>query len=85
MRRSGVTAVEARPGALRWYVRWLEGQVRGTAWLETDSYVKNSAGTVITQWPLDSLTYTVMARVLGRVGHTASTRQVAPASLASVR
>lgn len=87
MRRSGVTAVEARPAALRWYVRWLEGQVRGTAWLETDSYVKNSAGTVITQWPLDALTYTAMARVLGRVGHRATSRRpaTAPAPLAEAR
>lgn len=87
MRRSGVTAVEARPEALRWYVRWLERQVRGTAWLETDSYVKNSQGTVITQWPVDAITYTVMARVLGRVGHRATSRRrrAAPAALADAR
>ncbi|MFC4950011.1 flavin-containing monooxygenase [Pseudonocardia sp. GCM10023141] len=77
MRRSGVTAVEARPAALRWYVRWLERQIRGTAWLETDSYVKNAAGTVITQWPLDALTYAAMARVLGWIGHRSSRRLVA--------
>jgi cation diffusion facilitator CzcD-associated flavoprotein CzcO len=78
IRRGSATAVEARPSALRWYVRWLERQVRGTAWLETDSYVKNSAGTVITQWPLDALTYTAMARVLGWVGHRATTRRPVP-------
>ena len=83
MRRSGVTSVEARPWALRWYVRWLERQIRGTAWLETDSYIKNSAGTVITQWPLDALTYTAMAWLLGRIGHRSSSRRpvAAPTAL----
>jgi cation diffusion facilitator CzcD-associated flavoprotein CzcO len=76
MRRSGVTSIEARPSALRWYVRWLERQIRGTAWLETDSYVKNSAGTVITQWPLDALTYAVMAALIRRIGHVSSSRPV---------
>jgi cation diffusion facilitator CzcD-associated flavoprotein CzcO len=68
-RRWGRTALEARPTALKWYVKWLDHQAKATAWIETNSYMKNDRGTVITQWPYDAIAYQIMTRVFGRIGH----------------
>lgn len=67
--RRGKRTYEAKPRALQCYSRWLEGQMRKTAWHGTNSYFKNKRGTIITQWPLDAFAYLFLTRTFGRIGH----------------
>jgi cation diffusion facilitator CzcD-associated flavoprotein CzcO len=67
--RKGRRTFEAKPGALKLYVQWLEGEAKKTAWMETNSYVKNASGKVITQWPWDAYAYGIMTRLVGRIAH----------------
>ena len=69
--RRGKRTFEVKRVALEWYVKWLEGQMRRTAWHETDSYIKNERGAIITQWPWDAFAYQIMTRIFGRIGHKA--------------
>jgi cation diffusion facilitator CzcD-associated flavoprotein CzcO len=67
--RRGKRTFELKPSALNWYIKWLDGECRKTAWQETTSYVKNARGTVVTQWPWDAFSYFIMTRVFGRIAH----------------
>jgi cation diffusion facilitator CzcD-associated flavoprotein CzcO len=67
--RRGNRTFEAKPGALKWYVGWLERQMERTAWKQTASYFKNERGAIITQWPWDAFAYQIMTRVFCRIGH----------------
>jgi cation diffusion facilitator CzcD-associated flavoprotein CzcO len=67
--RKGKREFELKPGALKLYVKWLDHEVRKTAWQDTSSYVKNSKGTIVTQWPWDAFAYMYMTRFLGPIAH----------------
>jgi cation diffusion facilitator CzcD-associated flavoprotein CzcO len=68
--RKGRRTFEVKPAALNLYVKWLESEVKHTAWQETTSYVKNARGKVITQWPWDAFAYGIMTRLFGRIAHS---------------
>jgi cation diffusion facilitator CzcD-associated flavoprotein CzcO len=67
--RRGRRTFEARPGALKRYVDWLERMMERTAWKQTNSYFKNERGAIITQWPLDAYAYMILTRIFCRLGH----------------
>jgi cation diffusion facilitator CzcD-associated flavoprotein CzcO len=67
--RKGRRTFEVKPGALKLYVKWLDHEASKTAWLETNSYIKNARGKVVTQWPWDAFAYVVMTRAFGRIAH----------------
>jgi cation diffusion facilitator CzcD-associated flavoprotein CzcO len=67
--RKGKRTFEVSRRALIWYIKWLDHECKKTAWQETNSYVKNSRGTVVTQWPWDAFAYVIMTRVFGRIAH----------------
>jgi cation diffusion facilitator CzcD-associated flavoprotein CzcO len=69
--RRGRRTYEVKPRALKWYIQWLDHEVRDTAWQETGSYVKNADGKIVTQWPWDAFAYLVMTRIFGKFGHKA--------------
>jgi cation diffusion facilitator CzcD-associated flavoprotein CzcO len=69
--RKGRRTFEVRPVALKWYVKWLDHEASKTAWQETNSYIKNARGVVVTQWPWDAFAYMVMTRIFGRIAHKA--------------
>jgi len=68
--RKGKRTFEVKPGALKLYVQWLDNEVKKTAWMESNSYVKNASGKVITQWPWDAYGYGIMTRLFGRISHS---------------
>jgi cation diffusion facilitator CzcD-associated flavoprotein CzcO len=67
--RRGKRTLEAKPAALKTYVKWLEYVMRRTAWKQTKSYFQNKRGAIITQWPWDAFAYMIMTRVFYRIGH----------------
>src|ERR1700722_2909772 len=67
--RKGRRTFEVKPGALKLYVKWLDHEASKTAWLETNSYIKNARGKVFTQWPWDAFAYVIMTRAFGRIAH----------------
>ena len=69
--RKGRRTFEVKPGALKWYVKWLERVTRRSAWRETKSYIKNARGKIITNWPWDAVAYQIMTRIFGRIAHRA--------------
>ena len=75
MRREGVTAIEVRPSFEAQWHRWLQSKMRGTSWTMSRNYFTTPAGKVVTQWPYGNWIYTVMARFLGRISETTSTRR----------
>ena len=69
--RKGRRTFEVKPGALKWYVKWLDHEASKTAWQETNSYFKNARGKIVTQWPWDAFAYAIMTRAFGRIAHRA--------------
>lgn len=67
--RKGRRTFEVRPSALKLYVKWLDHEASKTAWQETNSYMKNARGTIVTQWPWDAFAYLIMTHVFGRIAH----------------
>lgn len=67
--RRGRRTFEAKPRALKWYVKWLDHESAKTAWTETNSYIKNARGVIFTQWPWDAFAYSAMTYAFGRIGH----------------
>jgi cation diffusion facilitator CzcD-associated flavoprotein CzcO len=78
MMREGVTAIEVRKGVFAAYNRWIQRNMKGTAWVVSNNYYKASTGKIVTQWPHGALFYGFLTNVLGRVSSTAR-RVAAPA------
>jgi cation diffusion facilitator CzcD-associated flavoprotein CzcO len=76
MMREGVTAIEVRRGAFRLYNRWMQRNMRGTAWAISNNYYRAETGKVVTQWAHGVLLYEFLTNVLGRLSSTARRRSV---------
>ena len=71
MRRTGLTAVEVRGNVFRVYNRWIQRNMKGTAWVVSNNYYKADTGKIVTQWPHGALFYWLLTNTLGRVSATA--------------
>jgi cation diffusion facilitator CzcD-associated flavoprotein CzcO len=71
MRRQRVTAIEVRPAVFRAYNRWIQRNMRGTAWVVSNNYYKAATGKIVTQWPHGALLYQFLTNVSGRLSSTA--------------
>lgn len=60
-------SVEVRPSYEKLYERWLVWQLKHTAWRQANNYYRLSTGEVVTQWPLDAVSYHVLTRIFGRI------------------
>jgi cation diffusion facilitator CzcD-associated flavoprotein CzcO len=81
MRREGVTAIEVRPSVFRAYNRWIQRNMRGTAWVVSNNYYKAATGKIVTQWPHGALLYGLLTNISGRLSSTARRRRgTAPAT-----
>lgn len=75
-RRARSGSVEVRQGWADRYHAWLQRSMVGTAWAVSNNYFTTTAGKIVTQWPYSPLTYTALARVLGRGAHTTRRRSL---------
>ncbi len=73
MRRNGVSALDVRPVAHRWYNRVLQHELRRTVWPDAKNYLKAKTGKVVVPFPRPMVYYWALTRVLRRV----ATRRVA--------
>ncbi len=62
--RTGSTAIEVRPKFYDAYNRWIDRQMRGTAWVVSNNYYKAPTGRIVTQWPFGPLLYGLLAKTL---------------------
>jgi len=76
MMRHGKTSVEVRPAFYRAYNRWLDRQMRGTAWVVSNNYYKAPTGRIVTQWPFGPLLYGVLTKTVSPLSERTT---VAPA------
>jgi cation diffusion facilitator CzcD-associated flavoprotein CzcO len=67
MRRSGVTALEVRPVAHRWYNRLLQHELRRTVWPDANNYLKAKTGKVVVPFPRPMVYYWALSRGLRRI------------------
>jgi hypothetical protein len=70
MLRTGATAVEVKAGWANQYDRWLQHNVRDTAWTVSNNYFKADSGKIVTQWPFSPLAYWTLTKSLGRWSET---------------
>ncbi len=85
MQREGVTAIEVRPSVFRAYNRWIQRNMRGTAWVVSNNYYKAATGKIVTQWPHGALLYQFLTNVSGRLSSTARRAVGATTSLPPAR
>jgi cation diffusion facilitator CzcD-associated flavoprotein CzcO len=80
MMRERVTAIEVRPSIFQAYNRWMQRNMKGTAWVVSNNYYKAATGKIVTQWPHGALLYGFLTKVSGRLSSTARRlrRDVAP-------
>jgi cation diffusion facilitator CzcD-associated flavoprotein CzcO len=69
MRRSGATEVEVSQQAYVRFNRWLEKQIARTTWVSSNNYYRAETGRVVTQWPVDAMTYRYMVKTLAGFAH----------------
>ena len=62
--RTGSTAIEVRPSFYDAYNRWIDRQMRGTAWVVSNNYYKAPTGRIVTQWPFGPLLYGLLSKTL---------------------
>ena len=67
MMREGATAVEVRRSVFDIYNRWIQREMKGTAWVVSKNYYKAPTGKIVTQWPHGALLYGLLTNTLGRV------------------
>ena len=63
MTRRRITAIEVRPAVVRAYNRWLQGRLAKTAWANANNYMKGPAGTIVTQWGDDLVTFWALHKI----------------------
>jgi cation diffusion facilitator CzcD-associated flavoprotein CzcO len=68
LRRSPGSAVEARPGVVGLYNRWVQWRLAGTAWAQGSNYFAGPSGRIVTQWPEGAALFAVATKLLRRVG-----------------
>ena len=44
--------------------RWIDRQMRGTAWEVSNNYYKAPTGRIVTQWPFGPLLYGILTKTL---------------------
>jgi cation diffusion facilitator CzcD-associated flavoprotein CzcO len=65
MMRAGVTAIEVRESVFKAYNRWIQRNMKGTAWVVSNNYYKAASGKIVTQWPHGALLYGLLTNTLG--------------------
>ena len=70
MLRTGASAVEVKADWANRYDRWLQRNVRDTAWTVSNNYFKADSGKIVTQWPYSPLAYWTLTKSLGRWSET---------------
>lgn len=69
MTRSHATEVDVSQHAYERFNRWLEKQMARTTWVSSNNYYKSESGRVVTQWPVDAITYRYLVKAFGRAAH----------------
>lgn len=64
MIRHGFASIEVKSVASARYQKWIQGRMRGTAWLEGNNYFKGPKGQIVTQWRDGSVVYSLLLKSL---------------------
>lgn len=68
--RAGASRVEARPGVVERYNRWVQHRISSTAWVDGHNYFASPTGRIVTQWPEGAAVYALVLLALRRLGTT---------------